>query len=152
MRCWSLALYPNLQTTPSKNVKQTWHLYQRLLPWKSMQFENPLHEYIFNVISLMRRLNRCKICYLCQLFHHNHDGIMMSPIHWQSCNEIHGNNFSFPFGNWKRLQQPIQCLCSTFTCWHFMHLEMYWAMSFFIPGQKYCFLTVAIVFWYPGWP
>ena len=51
-----------------------------------------------------------KMCFLFQLVHHNHDGIMLSPSHWQSCNEIHGNNFPFPFWNQKRLQQSCWVL------------------------------------------
>ena len=35
---------------------------------------------------------------------------MLSPSHRQSCNKIHGNNFPFPFWNWKRLQQSYKVL------------------------------------------
>ena len=51
-----------------------------------------------------------KMSCLCQPVHHNHDGIMLSPSHRQSCNKIHGNNFPFPFWNWQRLQQTLRVL------------------------------------------
>ena len=50
-----------------------------------------------NGISHISGLNQYKTWFLCQLVHHNHDGIMLSPSHWKTCNKIHGNNFSFPF-------------------------------------------------------
>ena len=55
-------------------------------------------------------------------------------------------------GTGKGCNKLTGCWCSTFTRWHFMHLEMYSAMPFFIPSQKYFFLAIAIAFWYPGWP
>jgi hypothetical protein len=39
--------------------------------------------------------------FLCKLFHHYHDGIMLS---WEIGNEINSNNFPFPFRNGKWMQ------------------------------------------------
>ena len=77
---------------------------------QSMQFKNLLHEDFCNVVKLMCGLNRYKMCFLCQIVHHSRDGIMLSPSHWKYCNKIHGNNFTFPFWDRQRLQQPCWVL------------------------------------------
>ena len=119
--------------------------------WKSMQFEIFFHKNIFNGIFVICRFYWLKMCFF--------ENLSTRTVMEWCCFIVIGkpiiksmeiiSHFHSRIG--EGCNKLARCWWSAFTCWHFMHLEIYSAMSLLIPGKKYCFLVVAIVLWYLGW-